>query len=256
MAEIKFVIIANPRTGTNHFIDLLNSHQEITCHREVFHQDTVYLLGGSRDDLLEKRDRNPVAFMEEMYESSPTRACGFKIFSGHNSSVLDKVIHDRNIKKIVLYRPNYLAVFSSERIAEAEKRYLIMDVKMDSIDAGAYDSARTSEKVLFDQGEFNRRWVVYQEYYKHVLDVLNETGQNYLLVTYEDFINESFFRRIFPFLGLSQPDILHTRMRKQNGSDILSRFLNPDEARAYIERIGRMNWANEGFMLWSGKDEG
>jgi hypothetical protein len=98
--------------------------------------------------------------------------------------------------------------------------------------------------------------VVYQEYYKHVLDVLNETGQNYLLVTYEDFINESFFRRIFPFLGLSQPDILHTRMRKQNGSDILSRFLNPDEARAYIERIGRMNWANEGFMLWSGKDEG
>ena len=109
MAEIKFVIIANPRTGTNHYIDLLISHQEITCHREVFHRYSVYLHGGSRDDLLEKRDRDPLAFLEELYESSPTRACGFKIFGEHNSVVLDNVLHDPAIKKIVLYRPQLLS---------------------------------------------------------------------------------------------------------------------------------------------------
>ena len=255
MAEIRFVIIANPRTGTNHFIDLLNSHQDITCHREVFHRDAVYILGGSRIDLLEKRELNPVAFMEDLYFSSPTRACGFKIFAGHNVQVLEKVLQDQTIKKIILYRPNFLAVYSSEKIAEAEKRYLIMDEKLTSIDAGAYDSSRTSEMAFFDQVDFSRRWTVYQEYYKYALDVLNETEQMYLFMTYEDFINESFFRRIFSFLGLSQPKALHTRMKKQNTSDILSRFYNPDEARDFIKRIGRMNWANEGFMLWGGKNE-
>ena len=256
MADKKFVIIANPRTGTNHFIDLLNSHQEITCHREVFHRDAVYMLRGSRADLLESRERDPVGFMEELYDSAPTRACGFKIFAGHSSAVLDRVLHDPNIRKIILYRPNFLAVYSSEKIAEAENRYVILEGKAASIDAGAYDSARTSEKALFDQREFARRWGAYQEHYKYATDVLNETGQEFLFVTYEDFINESFFRRIFAFLGLSQPEVLVTRMSKQNGSDILSRFLNPDEARAYIYRIGRMNWANEGFMLWGGKEEG
>lgn len=255
MAEIKFVIIANPRTGTNHFIDLLNSHPEITCHREVFHQNTVYLLEGTRDDLLERREKDPAEFLDELYESSPTRACGFKIFCGHNLRVIEKVLHDPTIKKIILYRPNFLAVYSSEKIAEAEKRYLIMEDSKISIAAGAYDTTRTSEKALFVQGDFSRMWATYQDHYKHALDILNETGQECLFVTYEEFINESIFRRIFPFLGLYQPQVLHTRMKRLNTSDILARFLNPEDARAYIERIGRMNWANEGFMLWGGKEE-
>lgn len=256
MAEIKFVIVANPRTGTNHFIDLLNSHQEVTCHREVFHRDAVYMLSGSKDDLLEKRNSDPVNFLNEMYDSCSTRACGFKIFMGHNATVLDEVLHDRSVKKIVLYRPNYLAVYSSEKIAEAEKQYLIIENKPGSIDGCAYDNSRSSKKAFFDQGDFNRRWSAYQTHYKKTFDVLNETGQDYLFMTYEDYLNESFFRRIFPFLGLSQPDALQTRMKKQNTSDILSRFFNPEEAQAYIMRIGRMNWANEGFMLWGGKEEG
>ncbi len=89
-----------------------------------------------------------------------------------------------------------------------------------------------------------------------LLKELNESGQNYLFTTYEDFINESFSRRVFAFLGLTQPEALSTRMRKQNTSDILSRFLNPENAIAYIERIGRMNSANEGLCLGVEKMEG
>ena len=73
------------------------------------------------------------------------------------------------------------------------------------------------------------RWSAYQEHYRYAIDVLNETGQNYLLTTYEDFVNESFFRRVFAFLGLTQPEVLRTRMRKQNTNHILSRFLNPED---------------------------
>ena len=125
--ETRFVIIANPRTGTNNLIDLLNSHPDILCHREVFHRDTVYLIDGTRDDLITKRNKNPINFLRELYEGCPNRACGFKIFMGHDDAVMQNVLRDTTIKKIILYRPNLLAVHSSEKIAVAENRWV--DIK-------------------------------------------------------------------------------------------------------------------------------
>jgi hypothetical protein len=91
----------------------------------------------------------------------------------------------------------------------------------------------------------------YQAHYRHVIEVLNETNQDYLFLTYEDYINESLFRRVFPFLGLSQPEVLQTRMKKMNASDILSRFTNPEDVNLYLREIGKQSWAYEGFMLWA-----
>lgn len=253
MAEINFTIIANPRTGSNHLIELLNSHNEITCHREVFHRDNIYMLEGTRNELLQERKDNPLAFLMQMYDLSPTRACGFKIFNGHDDSVLDQVIHDSSIKKIILYRPNFLSVYSSEKIAQLENRYLIIGDRIKKTDVNVYDSSRTSEKAYFDKVEFELALNAYQDFYKKTVIALNKTNQDYLLLNYEDYINEYFFRRTFSFLGLFQPDEVHTRMRKLNSSDILSRFTNPNEVKIYIEKIGRMNWAYEGFMLWDNK---
>ncbi|PKN13223.1 MAG: hypothetical protein CVU69_02665 [Deltaproteobacteria bacterium HGW-Deltaproteobacteria-4] len=249
-SDMKFVIIANPRTGTNHFIDLLNSHPNISCHREVFHRHSVYLLEGTRDDLFEKRNHDPVAFLHELYNSSPTQACGFKIFMGHDDVVLNTVLQDPEIKKIILYRPNFLAVYSSDMIAEAEQRYLIFDQTQDRIDSGIRDKARTSAKAVFDRTQFEMRWRDYHSHYQKVVKVLNETNQVYLFMTYDDYINEGLFRRVFPFLGLAQPEQVQTRMKKMNSSDILSRFANPDEVRDYLTETGILHWAHEGFMIW------
>lgn len=253
MAEIKFVIIANPRTGTNHFIDLLNSHVDVTCHSEVFHQNTVYLLEGDRDDLLEERERNPIEFLKGLYDSSPTKACGFKIFKGHNANIVNHVLLDRTIKKIFLYRQNFLAVYSSERIAEAEKRYLVWEQSEQRIDADAYVSSITSKKAIFNQDHFFYELDAYQNFYKNALETIIESGQEFVFMTYEEFVNEFVFRQIFPFLGVAQPSKMASRMRKLNSNNILSRFSNPDEAKACIEAIGRQNWACEGFMLWDRK---
>ena len=73
-ADIRFVIIANPRTGTNLFIDLLNSHPAVTSHREVFHRHAVYLKKGTMDGLLDERNKDPIAFLKKLYDDSPTRA--------------------------------------------------------------------------------------------------------------------------------------------------------------------------------------
>jgi len=479
-ADIRFVIIANPRTGTNHFIDLLNSHPEISCHREVFHRDTVYLMDGTHNELLKKRNENPLAFLSELYNSSPTKASGFKIFMDHDNSVLDAVLRDTTIKKIVLYRPNLLAVHSSAQIAVAEQRWIdVSDHRDTTLDKLAFihipktaglslhtvlekhfgkafsvrfgnqeDRTRFSEstyedlqlfhyitghlsmkelqekeveypsvalvrnpidrlvsmlkyyrksnlsdhrslkfneinsfvehmkktgqynmqcwhfsgthkfeqavemirresiyvapleyyddflitisdligahlknehhnvtpkddsiqfrdsdyallgpliaedlklvkyikqnyeeiknnfiekvklfsfnkhpsnkeysggtktKVLFDSSEFEKRILLYKNHYKYAIDLLNETDQEYLFMTYEDYNNESIFRRVFPFLRLGQPDIVQTRMNKMNSSDILSRYRNPEDVRVYLQKTSRLHWAHEGFMLW------
>lgn len=250
MAEIKFCVVANPRTGSNHFIEMLNSHPDITCHREVFHPHTVYLYDGESDEMLDKRERDPLKFLEELYDSSSNRACGLKIFDSQNSEVLDKVLYDPTIKKIVLYRPNFLAVYSSERIAEAEKIYLSLSHEAAVIDPFSCDPSMTSKKILFDQARFRRQWSSYRAYYKYVLDVLNETMQENLFITYEELLNESLVRRIFTFIQLSQPKAIKSRLRKQNTSDILARFQNPEVVRTYLESIDKMNWTNEGFTLW------
>jgi len=250
-SEIKFVIIANPRTGTNHFIDLLNSHEEITCHREVFHRNSVYLYEGTRDDLLTRRNKEPLQFLEELYQSSPTRACGFKIFMNHDDVVLKNVLIDPNVKKIVLYRSMFLAVYSSDLIAATEKKYLIMEDTKDAIDSGVKDKTRTKAKAYFDPKQFEQRLRSYQYHYSNAVKIINYTNQNFLFTTYEDYVNEDLFRRVFSFLGLSQPKTVHTRMKKMNSSDILSRFDNPDDVYRYLNETARLHWLHEGFMLWS-----
>jgi hypothetical protein len=477
-ADTAFVIIANPFTGAKHFSDLLNAHQDISCHHEVFHRDTVYLLNGAHDDLINKRNENPIGFLKQLYNSCTTKACGFKIFMNQNEYVLDNVLRDKSIKKIVLYRPNLLATHWSSKIAEAEKyqtsethtsaailnklvfihipktagmslhfvleehfgknssirfgnqaqrakfsnlgpeefkkydyitghlsmaeligkeiefpsiavvrdplkRLLSMlqylrtsdhpdhknfnfnDVnsfaqylkesgqfnmqcwqlcgkhtfedavdmirrkciyvapleyyddflktisnllknelknirrnvtpKKDMIQLTDKDIAILSDyieedtklvkyihsnymeiknnfiayvkkhqnafqdpikpnaqikKVPFDTNDFEECIKTYQKHYKDTIDLLNQTNQEYLFVNFEDYHNESIYRRVFPYLRLKQPDLHKTIKEKINDSNIISRFTNPDEVRKYLSSTGRLHWANEGFMCW------
>ena len=253
-AEIRFAIIANPRTGTNHYIDLLNSHEEMTCHREVFHRDSVFLEDGTHDELVAERNNDPAGFLQRLYQSSPTRVCGFKIFMDQNDDILNSVIDHPDIRKIVLFRPNLLAVHSSDQIAVAEQNWVEVADKASvhvSKPAGTESGQKTRPKVVFDAQDFERRIFTYERHYKYVIDRLNETNQAYLFTTYEDYTNDSFFRRAFPFLGLTQPNITHSRIRRMNSGDILSRYENPKDVREYLEKVGRMHWAHEGYMLWS-----
>lgn len=252
MTSTKFVIVANPRTGTNHFIDILNSSENVICHREIFHPHSVYTYEGTRDDLVGARDENPIEFMRTIYSTCSATASGFKIFDGHNASVLNEALIDPSIKKIILYRANYLAVYSSEKIAEANMCYVrISEDQPVKFDEEINPPSKTSPKTFFDIDEFNEKFLRYQAHYKNCIDVLINTNQDYLFVTYEDFLNESFFRRVYSFLGVVQPDKLHSRLQKMNASDIVSRFLNDDDVKLFLEKNNRKNWLYEGSMLWA-----
>jgi len=116
----KFVILSYPRTGSTFLVKALNSCTKIICHSEIFHpdreafdrsflNDNVLLPLSiidklqnktSLDKLASMRKRKPVKFLEHIFNQK-AEAIGFKIFPGQNAEMMEHIINDHLIKKIL-----------------------------------------------------------------------------------------------------------------------------------------------------------
>jgi hypothetical protein len=103
------------------------------------------------------------------------------------------------------------------------------------------------QTAAFDADEFDTRWRVRHD--RHVLysELLRRcrSAESYLPLEYKEIIPEGGIKRVFRFLEVSPDAEIKPVYQKQNSSDILSRFSNPDAAKRYLEKIGRMDWATE-----------
>ena len=128
---MRFVIIASARTGSSHLVNVLGGHPEVFCHGNVFAQHmmatfwpkgarpTASEVGAIKSDLREIREKDPDAFLERVFSMDFGRAhVGFKIFRGQNDAILEKLIADSSVRKIVLFRRNVLANYSSAMLAK------------------------------------------------------------------------------------------------------------------------------------------
>lgn len=79
------------------------------------------------------RDSSTMAFLYDIFHRQPLnkkswKAVGFKLFPEHwtadNKEVLQRVLVDRRIRKIVLKREDYLAVYSSKLRANKTGAYI------------------------------------------------------------------------------------------------------------------------------------
>jgi hypothetical protein len=157
----KFVILAQPRTGTNALVSRLNLIQEVKCHYEVFHKQEVYLSKQliSEEKLpkllsVENRDVDPAKFLDELIIETQSSDLGniifgFKIFFGHNRQILDHVLADDNWIKIIVFRPNLLEQYLSEKIASVTGQYVMTDLRKDNVKGGAV-------KVKFEYKDFKK----------------------------------------------------------------------------------------------------
>jgi hypothetical protein len=118
------VILAAPRTGSNMMCTLLGSHPDVLCHHELFNPRGVFYALDLRDgsfDLggIEERDRDPLAFLERVWAADLGHThVGFKMTHRQNEAVLDAVLRDTDVRKIVLRRKNRVRTFVSKRISE------------------------------------------------------------------------------------------------------------------------------------------
>ena len=240
-----FVIIASPRTGSTHLTALLHKHSEIICHGEIFHPkmtnplkrwESSAWVPESTAEMLELRERDPRRFVRRLFENDHGgKHVGFKIFNGHNDDILDELIADTAVKKIVLFRPNLLAVYSSSRIAH-------------DIGERVLKKPRESQPLVqFEQKQFVKYCRKYAAFYRGVVEKMVAGRQNFYFLDYGAINNPSLFAALVSFIGADPAQArLEPSMIKQNSPDLLKRFSNPDEVDQFLRRNGLMNWLYEG----------
>jgi hypothetical protein len=240
-----FVIIASPRTGSTHLTALLHRHSDIICHGEIFHPKMRNPLKrwqsndrvpDSVSEMVELRRRDPREFLSRVFRNDHGgKQVGFKIFDGHNNEILDELIADASIKKVVLFRPNLLAVYSSSRIAH-------------KIGERVIKAPRESQPLVhFDPKKFIKYCRKHTSFYRDVLDRLVRGRQSFHFLNYETINDPSLFAAVVAFIGADPAKaILEPASIKQNSSELLKRFSNPEEAEELLRSEGRLNWLYEG----------
>jgi hypothetical protein len=240
----QFIVIAAPRTGSNHFCQQLRSQPDIWCHGEVFHPQRVWVRTpdqsdpfGERveSDLRTLRSSNREGFLRQIFELSYGRLhVGFKIFPGHGNGEAFRLATEMALMKIVLIRDNFLAVYASRLVAEK---------------TGAYSPASMSDVkrplVTFTENEFAEGRFKYANYYSRILRTLRDTAQRFHLIAYEEINVPNRLALALRFLDAIPQVVPLPPLPIRGSSDILSRFSNPEVAERYLREHGLMHWAHE-----------
>ncbi len=241
---MNFVIVCSQRTGSTLLVQLLDAQKDVLCNGAAFeaHPRRMPLRWAKEPRLIAElarlREVDPDAFLARVFaENEGRKSVGFKICPGHNDAMLDKLVLDPGVGKIVLLRENVLAVYSSAQIARQS------GARRSSAQAGDSES---KPPVEFDPNKFLRFWQRYAGYYRIVFERLNSTGQLFHLVYYTELNDTRFFDRVMGFVE-AQParGAAEVHNRKQNSSDILSRFSNPEVAEAFLRKQRLTGWAFE-----------
>lgn len=124
-----FVVFAEMRTGSNFLEANLNAFAGIKCHGEAFnphfigYPNTTQILGVDQAT----RDAEPADLLRAI-RSDPAGLGGFRYFHDHDPRILDTVLEDRNMAKIILTR-NPVESYVSWKIAQATGQWKLTDMK-------------------------------------------------------------------------------------------------------------------------------
>tara|TARA_B110000238_G_scaffold201159_1_gene255376 strand:+ start:13144 stop:13908 length:765 start_codon:yes stop_codon:yes gene_type:complete len=215
----KFIILSRSRSGSNLLVSYLDSHPNIHIRGEIFHT-----IGNA--SYLKK--------LSWFFKTMPDKfkASGFKIFYYHPldkdvPGLWDKLVSDKNIKIIHLYRENLIKTVISRQIAlktnvwssekSSNKSSKKFEINPKVIEKEIHDT-------LFMKDKFNK---VFSEHQK-------------LEISYEDFIKLTTESLIKIQLFLDVPEkILKTHLKKQQTKSFNDIINNYDEIGDYF--IGS-NW--------------
>jgi hypothetical protein len=243
----RFVLLAMPRSGSNMLVSLLDTHPEIDCFGELMritpdwmrregyrgallsleHVDPKY-----QDDAV--RFANPGAFVDELVAKCATKPIvGFKLMLMQHPQFLDELIDDAGYAKILLYRANPLAAYSSGQIAKVTGQGTArkgMEIKR--------------AKVTFEEEDFRRYLELRERRYEEVRQRLAASGP-YLEVEYLELVAGDAVLRAVGFLGAETSVELQPDTIKRNSSNLLERFNNPDTVQTVLTALGAEDWAVE-----------
>jgi LPS sulfotransferase NodH len=225
--RVRFVVVAARRTGSNLLCTLLDSHPAILCHHELFNPRGIFCALSVRQgtfDLgsLERRDEDPTAFLDRVWREPRGHACvGFKMTCGQAEPVLEHVLRDSGVRKIVLRRRNRVKTWVSEQVAERLGQWEVYDETQ---------LAAARPRLEIDVRDLREHVARNEAFYRQVEASLSESCQEFRRIWYEDLWSPEERARLLDFLEASPTDTdLAPRSVKQNPRDLREVVANFDE---------------------------
>lgn len=227
-----FVVFAEMRTGSNFLEANLNAFDGITCHGEAFNPHFIGY--PNSDDILgisqAERDRDPTRLLNQIRMATPGAIGGFRFFHDHDPRVLEPVLDDPKVAKIVLTR-NPVDSYVSWKIAQATGQWKLTNVKK-----------RKDAQAVFDAEEFEAHLAALQAFQVRIMTALQTTAQTAFYVAYEDLQDVAVMNGLARWLGApTQLDSLNTALKRQNPAPIAEKVENFDEMAGSLARLDRFN---------------
>ncbi|SMX33727.1 sulfotransferase family 2 domain-containing protein [Maliponia aquimaris] len=228
-----FVIFAEMRTGSNFLEANLNAFDGLTCHGEAFNPHFIGYPNSTEilDIPQAERDRDPQRLLDRI-RSAPGGLHGFRFFHDHDPRVLDALLGDPKIAKIVLTR-NPVDSYISWKIAQATGQWKLTNVKK-----------RKEGSAVFDAEEFETHLSELQDFQLRLQAALQTSGQTAFYVAYEDLQEVAVMNGLAQWLGSSaRLDSLNTALKRQNPEPASEKVENYAEMVQALARLDRFNLA-------------
>lgn len=227
-----FVIFAEMRTGSNYLEATLNDLPDLNCLGEVYnptfmgHHNTFEMRGINMD----RREEKPLDLLDAIIENAGDALPGFRFFHDHDPRVLDRILPDPRIAKVILTR-NPLESYVSRRIATETGQWRLTDMKH-----------QKSAKVEFRLWEFETMLEDLQSFQIRLQRGLQTTGQAAFYVRYEDINDVEVVNGLARFLGSSHAlEATNTKLKKQNPSDLSQKVENYDHMVRSLAKLDRFD---------------
>lgn len=227
-----FVIFAEMRTGSNFLEANLNAFDGLTCHGEAFNPHFIgYPTSEDILDVsLEERDRKPDMLLDRIRTGTPEALGGFRYFHNHDPRVLDGLLADARVAKIILTR-NPADSYISKKIAQATGQWKLTNVKK-----------RKDAQAQFDADEFETHLAELQAFQVRLLRALQTSGQTAFYVAYEDLQDVEVMNGLAQWLGVAaRLDSLNTALKRQNPQAAAEKVENFDQMSEALSRLDRFN---------------
>ena len=227
-----FVLFAEMRTGSNYLEESLNKFDSLDCLGEVYnptfigHHNMFELHGFDMD----RREADPLGLLDAIIENADGPLPGFRLFHDHDARVVERVLPDPRIAKVILTR-NPLDSYVSRKIASATGQWRLTDMKH-----------AKSAKVGFDASEFRDLVDTLGGFQDHLRRGLQHTGQVAFQIRYEDINDVDVLNGLAAFLGSDERvDAPSKKLKRQNPSHLRDKVENYDDmvtALADLDRFG------------------
>jgi LPS sulfotransferase NodH len=219
--EIKYyVLLADMRTGSNLFEDMITRYDAFSCFGELFNP---HFIGGPKTPsmtslTLSERDADSVGVVSRMIEENPDTLPGFRLFSDHNPMMLEHCLADETCAKIVLTR-NPLESYVSHLIAARTGQWQLQEL-----------SKRKDAKVTFNIDKFQLYLEAKQDFATLIRSRLQQTGQTSFNIDYTDMAKVETFNGCAKFLGTDQKlEAFLPNTKRQNPASMREKVYNYDE---------------------------